>query len=53
VLEELVEAAPGCSLAPPVQGCSSNPCTNGGTCSSLPNGGMHGVSLDFNRCVYM
>uniref|UniRef100_A0A8C1LYF1 FAT atypical cadherin 1a n=1 Tax=Cyprinus carpio TaxID=7962 RepID=A0A8C1LYF1_CYPCA len=39
VLEELVEAAPGCSLAPPVQGCSSNPCTNGGTCSSLPNGG--------------
>uniref|UniRef100_A0A8C2CXI1 FAT atypical cadherin 1a n=1 Tax=Cyprinus carpio TaxID=7962 RepID=A0A8C2CXI1_CYPCA len=39
VLEELVEAAPGCSLTPPVQGCSSNPCTNGGTCSSLPNGG--------------
>uniref|UniRef100_A0A9J7YL98 FAT atypical cadherin 1a n=1 Tax=Cyprinus carpio carpio TaxID=630221 RepID=A0A9J7YL98_CYPCA len=39
VLEELVEAAPGCSLAPPLQGCSSNPCTNGGTCSSLPNGG--------------
>uniref|UniRef100_A0A8C1VAA5 FAT atypical cadherin 1a n=1 Tax=Cyprinus carpio TaxID=7962 RepID=A0A8C1VAA5_CYPCA len=39
VLEELVEAAPGCSLAPPVQSCSSNPCTNGGTCSSLPNGG--------------
>uniref|UniRef100_A0A671N3C4 Protocadherin Fat 1-like n=1 Tax=Sinocyclocheilus anshuiensis TaxID=1608454 RepID=A0A671N3C4_9TELE len=39
VLEELVEVAPGCSLAPPLQGCSSNPCTNGGTCSSLPNGG--------------
>ncbi|XP_051559265.1 protocadherin Fat 1a [Myxocyprinus asiaticus] len=39
VLEELVEAAPGCSLSPLVQGCSSNPCTNGGTCSSLPNGG--------------
>uniref|UniRef100_A0A672QZY5 Protocadherin Fat 1-like n=1 Tax=Sinocyclocheilus grahami TaxID=75366 RepID=A0A672QZY5_SINGR len=39
VLEELVEAAAGCSLAPPLQGCSSNPCTNGGTCSSLPNGG--------------
>ncbi|XP_057188833.1 protocadherin Fat 1a isoform X3 [Triplophysa rosa] len=39
VLEELVDAAPGCSLSAPVQGCSSNPCTNGGTCSSLPNGG--------------
>ncbi|XP_056592721.1 protocadherin Fat 1a isoform X2 [Triplophysa dalaica] len=39
VLEELVDAVPGCSLSAPVQGCSSNPCTNGGTCSSLPNGG--------------
>ncbi|XP_065110593.1 protocadherin Fat 1a isoform X2 [Paramisgurnus dabryanus] len=38
-LEELVDAASGCSLSLPVQGCSSNPCTNGGTCSSLPNGG--------------
>nr|AAO15696.1 protocadherin [Danio rerio] len=39
VLEELVDVAPGCSLAPPIQGCTSNPCTNGGTCSALPNGG--------------
>ncbi|XP_061108849.1 protocadherin Fat 1 isoform X2 [Conger conger] len=38
VLEDMVGAAPGCTMAPP-QGCSGNPCTNGGTCSSLPNGG--------------
>ncbi len=50
VLEELVEAAPGCIVAPPLQGCSSNPCTNGGTCSSLPNGGMCGhFWFVFNR----
>ncbi|XP_041951658.1 protocadherin Fat 1a isoform X4 [Alosa sapidissima] len=40
VLEELVDAVPGCSLAALADGCSSNPCTNGGTCSSLPNGGF-------------
>uniref|UniRef100_A0A3B1ITV3 FAT atypical cadherin 1a n=1 Tax=Astyanax mexicanus TaxID=7994 RepID=A0A3B1ITV3_ASTMX len=39
VLEELVEAAPGCSLPPPAPACTSNPCTNGGTCAELPNGG--------------
>uniref|UniRef100_A0AAY3ZWT0 FAT atypical cadherin 1 n=1 Tax=Denticeps clupeoides TaxID=299321 RepID=A0AAY3ZWT0_9TELE len=38
VLEELVDVASGCNLAP-AEGCSSNPCTNGGSCSSLPNGG--------------
>ncbi|XP_036372790.1 protocadherin Fat 1a isoform X3 [Megalops cyprinoides] len=38
VVEDMVDVAPGCALAPP-EGCSSNPCTNGGTCSSLPNGG--------------
>ncbi|KAL7856342.1 hypothetical protein AOLI_G00199460 [Acnodon oligacanthus] len=39
VLEELVEAAPGCSLPPPAPACTSNPCSNGGTCTELPNGG--------------
>ncbi|XP_033823988.1 protocadherin Fat 1a isoform X1 [Periophthalmus magnuspinnatus] len=38
VLEDMVDVAPGCALAP-VESCSSNPCTNGGTCTSLPNGG--------------
>ncbi|KAJ8383115.1 hypothetical protein SKAU_G00038930 [Synaphobranchus kaupii] len=38
VLEDVVGASPGCTVAPP-HGCSGNPCTNGGTCSSLPNGG--------------
>uniref|UniRef100_A0A3Q1EXS7 Uncharacterized protein n=1 Tax=Acanthochromis polyacanthus TaxID=80966 RepID=A0A3Q1EXS7_9TELE len=38
VLEDIVDVAPGCALAP-VESCSSNPCTNGGSCTSLPNGG--------------
>ncbi|XP_069023029.1 protocadherin Fat 1a isoform X2 [Embiotoca jacksoni] len=38
VLEDIVDVAPGCSLAP-AESCSSNPCTNGGSCTSLPNGG--------------
>lgn len=38
VLEDIVDVAPGCALAP-VDTCSSNPCTNGGSCTSLPNGG--------------
>uniref|UniRef100_A0A8C8BUY8 Protocadherin Fat 1-like n=1 Tax=Oncorhynchus tshawytscha TaxID=74940 RepID=A0A8C8BUY8_ONCTS len=39
VLEDAVDVAPGCVLAPATEGCSSNPCTNGGSCSSLANGG--------------
>lgn len=39
VLEDVVDVAPGCVLAPATEGCSSNPCTNGGSCSSLANGG--------------
>uniref|UniRef100_A0A4W5NWP6 FAT atypical cadherin 1a n=1 Tax=Hucho hucho TaxID=62062 RepID=A0A4W5NWP6_9TELE len=39
VLEDVVDVAPGCVLAPAAEGCSSNPCTNGGSCSSLANGG--------------
>lgn len=46
VLEELVDAAPGCSVAALADGCSSNPCTNGGTCSSLPNGGKRVEGAD-------
>uniref|UniRef100_A0AAV2LEZ3 Protocadherin Fat 1 n=1 Tax=Knipowitschia caucasica TaxID=637954 RepID=A0AAV2LEZ3_KNICA len=38
VLEDMLDVAPGCALAP-VESCSSNPCTNEGTCTSLPNGG--------------
>ncbi|KAL1023572.1 hypothetical protein UPYG_G00042580 [Umbra pygmaea] len=38
VLEDVVDVAPGCALAP-ADGCSSNPCNNGGSCSSLANGG--------------
>ncbi|XP_041822090.1 protocadherin Fat 1a [Chelmon rostratus] len=38
VLEDIVDVAPGCALAP-AESCSSNPCTNGGSCTSLPNGG--------------
>ncbi|KAF0037188.1 hypothetical protein F2P81_010062 [Scophthalmus maximus] len=38
VLEDIVDVAPGCALAP-AESCSSNPCTNGGSCISLPNGG--------------
>uniref|UniRef100_A0A672YLW5 Protocadherin Fat 1-like n=1 Tax=Sphaeramia orbicularis TaxID=375764 RepID=A0A672YLW5_9TELE len=38
VLEDIVDVAPGCALAP-AESCSSNPCTNGGVCTSLPNGG--------------
>ncbi|KAM9314190.1 protocadherin Fat 1a isoform 2-T2 [Pholidichthys leucotaenia] len=38
VLEDIVDVAPGCALAP-AESCSSNPCTNGGSCSSLQNGG--------------
>ncbi|XP_072318668.1 protocadherin Fat 1a [Eucyclogobius newberryi] len=38
VLEDIVDVAPGCALAP-AESCFSNPCTNGGTCASLPNGG--------------
>ncbi|KAM3624275.1 uncharacterized protein V6R79_021361 [Siganus canaliculatus] len=38
VLEDIVDVAPGCVLAP-AESCSGNPCTNGGTCTSLPNGG--------------
>ncbi|MED6276980.1 long-chain fatty acid transporter fat1, partial [Characodon lateralis] len=38
VLEDIVDVAPGCALAP-AESCSSNPCTNGGNCVSLPNGG--------------
>ncbi|XP_063075464.1 protocadherin Fat 1a isoform X1 [Engraulis encrasicolus] len=45
VLEDLVDAAPGCSLAVLADGCSSNPCINGGTCSSLPHGGF------FCKCI--
>ncbi|XP_041711685.2 protocadherin Fat 1a isoform X3 [Coregonus clupeaformis] len=39
VLEDVVDVAPGCVLAPAAEGCSSNPCTNGGSCSSLAKGG--------------
>ncbi|XP_064191064.1 protocadherin Fat 1a isoform X3 [Anguilla rostrata] len=52
VLEEAVDAAPGCAL-PPREGCSSNPCANGGTCSSLPNGGYFckcGASFMGTQC---
>ncbi|KAM9769203.1 protocadherin Fat 1a isoform 1-T2 [Menidia menidia] len=38
VLEDIVDVAPGCALAP-AESCSSNPCTNGGSCTSLPSGG--------------
>uniref|UniRef100_A0A3Q3KZM5 FAT atypical cadherin 1a n=1 Tax=Labrus bergylta TaxID=56723 RepID=A0A3Q3KZM5_9LABR len=38
VLEDIVDVAPGCALAP-AESCSSNPCNNGGVCTSLPNGG--------------
>ncbi|XP_058496668.1 protocadherin Fat 1a isoform X5 [Solea solea] len=38
VLEDIMDVAPGCALAP-AESCSSNPCTNGGSCTSLPNGG--------------
>lgn len=38
VLEDMVDVAPGCALAP-AESCSSNPCSNGGSCTSLPNGG--------------
>ncbi|XP_014882846.1 protocadherin Fat 1a isoform X1 [Poecilia latipinna] len=38
VLEDMVDVAPGCALAPE-ESCSSNPCTNGGSCVSLSNGG--------------
>uniref|UniRef100_A0A3B5L9E8 Uncharacterized protein n=1 Tax=Xiphophorus couchianus TaxID=32473 RepID=A0A3B5L9E8_9TELE len=38
VLEDMVDVAPGCALAPE-ESCSSNPCTNGGSCVSLANGG--------------
>uniref|UniRef100_A0A3B3WYS5 Uncharacterized protein n=1 Tax=Poecilia mexicana TaxID=48701 RepID=A0A3B3WYS5_9TELE len=38
VLEDMVDVAPGCALAPE-ESCSSNPCTNGGSCISLSNGG--------------
>lgn len=41
VLEDIVDVAPGCALAP-AESCSSNPCTNGGSCTSLPNGGTSG-----------
>uniref|UniRef100_A0A4W6F173 FAT atypical cadherin 1a n=1 Tax=Lates calcarifer TaxID=8187 RepID=A0A4W6F173_LATCA len=34
VLEDIVDVAPGCALAP-AESCSSNPCTNGGSCTSL------------------
>ncbi|XP_062865096.1 protocadherin Fat 1a [Trichomycterus rosablanca] len=39
LLEELVEAVPGCSPPPRVSSCASQPCANGGTCAELPNGG--------------
>ncbi|XP_047672539.1 protocadherin Fat 1a isoform X2 [Tachysurus fulvidraco] len=39
VLEDLVEAVPGCNPPPRVSGCNSEPCANGGTCTELPNGG--------------
>lgn len=46
VLEELMEAVPGCSLPPRVSSCNSEPCANGGTCTELPNGGTgSGVAL--------
>ncbi|XP_056266099.1 protocadherin Fat 1a isoform X2 [Pseudoliparis swirei] len=38
VLEDIVDVAPGCALAPG-ESCSSDPCTNSGSCTSLPNGG--------------
>lgn len=44
VLEDIVDVAPGCALAP-AESCSSNPCTNGGSCTSLPNGGTMLSSL--------
>ncbi|GAA6096914.1 protocadherin Fat 1a isoform X1 [Tachysurus ichikawai] len=39
VLEDLVEAVPGCNTPPRVSSCNSEPCANGGTCTELPNGG--------------
>ncbi|TSN95695.1 Protocadherin Fat 1 [Bagarius yarrelli] len=39
VLEEMVEAVPGCSPPPRISSCNSEPCANGGTCTELPNGG--------------
>lgn len=51
VLEELVEAVPGCSPPPRVSSCTSEPCANGGTCTELPNGGTGSGSADLDVAV--